>query len=99
MWRREHACITLIAMPQSQLTRNNHPMLFQCWANIKRALGECQVFVGVLRKLYSRSSVGVVLGQRRRRLTGNKPAMGYDAGPTLNMNWVGMPTSCVQGTS
>ena len=29
-----------------------------------------------------------MLGQRRIRLTGIKPAMGYDAGPILNRYWV-----------
>ena len=43
----------------------------------------------VPRKVYSGPSVGVVLGQRRRRLTGIEPAMGCDAGPTLNRNRVG----------
>ena len=37
-----------------------------------------------LRKVDSRPSDGLVLGQRRRRLTGIEPAMGCDAGPTLN---------------
>ena len=36
-----------------------------------------------------------MLGQRRIRLTSNKPAMGCDAGPTLNRYWVGRPTLCV----
>ena len=50
-------------------------------------------------KVYSRHSVGVVLGQRRRQLTGIELAMGCDAGPTLHRNRVGRPTSCVRGTS
>ena len=53
--------------------------LVQCWAS----------------KVYSRPSVELVLGQHRRRLTGVKPAMDCNAGPTLNRNWVGWPTSCV----
>ena len=48
------------------------------------------------RKVYSRPSVELVLGQRRRRLTGIEPAMSCDAGPTLNRNWVGRPTSAVR---
>ena len=48
-----------------------------------------------LRKVYSRPSDGLVLGQLRRRLTGIEPAMGCDAGPTLNRNLVGRPTSSV----
>ena len=45
--------------------------------------------------MYSRHSVGVVLDLRRRRFVGIEPAMGCDASPTLNRNWVGRPTSCV----
>ena len=37
-----------------------------------------------------------MLGQRCRRLIGIEPAMGCDAGPTLNRNLVGRPTSSVQ---
>ena len=40
-----------------------------------------------------------MLGQRRIQLTGIEPAMGCDAGPTLNRYWVGRPTLCVPGTS
>ena len=43
-----------------------------------------------LHKVYSRPSDGLVLGQRRRRLTGIEPAMGCDAGPTLSRNLVGI---------
>ena len=39
-----------------------------------------------------------MLGQRRIRLTGTEPAMGCDAGPTLNRYCVGGPTLCVPGT-
>ena len=52
-----------------------------------------------LRKVYSRPSDGLVLGQHRRRLTGIEPAMGCDAGPTLTWNLVGRLTSSVRGTS
>ena len=38
-----------------------------------------------------------MLGQSRRRLTGIEPAMGCNAGPTLNWNLVGRPTSSVRG--
>ena len=37
-------------------------------------------------------SVGVELGKLRRQFTGIEPAMGCDAHPTLNRNWVGGPT-------
>ena len=40
-----------------------------------------------------------MLGQRRIRLTSIEPAMGCDAGPTLNRYWVGRPTLCVRDTS
>ena len=40
-----------------------------------------------------------MLGQRRIRLTGIKPAMGCDAGPTLKRYWVSRPKLCVPGTS
>ena len=49
-----------------------------------------------LRKVHSRPSDRLVLGQRHRRLTGIEPAMGCDAGPTLNRNVVGRPTSSVR---
>ena len=63
------------------------------WVNIETA----SVNATCLRKVYSRPSDGLVLGQRRRRLTDIEPAMGCDAGPTLNRNLVGRPTSSVQG--
>ena len=40
-----------------------------------------------------------MLGQRRIRLTGIKPAMGCDAGPTLNRYWVRRTTLYLPGTS
>ena len=43
-----------------------------------------------LRKVYNRLD-RLVLGQRRRRLTGIEPAMGCNAGPTLNRNLMGRP--------
>ena len=49
-----------------------------------------------LRNVYSGPSDGLVLGQRRKRLTGIEPAMGCDAGPTVNWNLVGRPTSSVE---
>ena len=52
-----------------------------------------------LRKIYNRPGDRLVLGQRRRRLTGIEPAMGCNAGPTLNRNLAGRPTSSVSGTS
>ena len=48
-----------------------------------------------LRKVYKRLGDRLVLGQRRRRLTGLEPAMSYNAGPTLNRKLVGRPTSSV----
>ena len=52
-----------------------------------------------LRKIYSRPGDRLVLGQRCRGLTSIKPAMGCDAGPALNRDLVGRPTSSVRGTS
>ena len=40
-----------------------------------------------------------MLGERLIRLTSIKPAMGCDAGSTLNRYRVGRPTFCVRGTS
>ena len=48
-----------------------------------------------LRKIYNRPGDRLVLGQRRRRLTGIEPTIGCNAGPTLNRNLVGRPTSSV----
>ena len=58
---------------------NAVPMLGQrrrLWVNIETALGECHVFADVLAQVYNRPSVGLVLGQRHRQLTGIKPAKG-----------------------
>ena len=38
----------------------------------------------------------LVLGQRHRQLTDIEPAMGCNAGPTLNRGLVGRPTSSVR---
>ena len=35
--------------------------------------------------------LGLVLGQHRKQLTGIQSAMGCDAGPSLNRNWVDRP--------
>ena len=48
------------------------------------------------RKVYNRPGDRSVLGQRRRQLTGIQPAMGCKAGPTLNQNLVGRPTSSLR---
>ena len=52
-----------------------------------------------LGKVYNSPGDRLVLGQRRRRLTGIEPAMGCNADPTLNRNMVSRPTSSVSGTS
>ena len=65
------------------------------WVNFETALVECHVFAQS--SLYNRPSEVSVLGQHRRRLTGIEPAMGCDAGPTLNLNWLGRLTSSVRG--
>ena len=66
-------------------------MLFQCRASVEdcqSTLKQHWVNATCLRKAYSRPRDGLVLGQRRTRLTGIEPAMGCDAGPTLNRNLV-----------
>ena len=76
-------------------------MLFQCRAIVKycgSTLKHHWVNATCLREVYSRPTDGLVLSQRRRRLTGIGRAMGCDAGPTLNRNLVGMPTFSVRGT-
>ena len=73
-------------------------MLFHYRASVKdcgSTLKQHWVKATCLRNLYSRPSDGLVLGQRRRRLTVIEPAMGCDAGPTLNRNLVGRPTFSV----
>ena len=65
------------------------------WVNIETALVECHVFAQIIQQ----PGDVLVLGQRRRRLTGIEPAMGCNAGPTLKRNLVGRPTSSVRGTS
>ena len=93
--------------PHNNAAVSKHSTISQCcfnvgpaskkWVNIGTALGECHVFADMLR-VHSGPRVGLVLGQRRRRLTGIEPAMSCcEAGPTLNRNLVGRPISCVQG--
>ena len=53
--------------------------------------GTCLLGVMAL-GIYSRPSVGVVLGQRRRQFADIEPAMVCDAGSALNRNWA----SCVR---
>ena len=71
------------------------------WPSIILQLGQCIVLCGMAVRAntgQSHNSVSM-LGQRRIRLTGIKPAIGCDAGSTLNRYWVGRPTLCVPGTS
>ena len=81
-----------------QKTRYNHPMLFQ-WRASFEDCGSTLKQHWCLRKVYNRPGDRLVLGQRRRRLTGIKTSMGCNAGPTLNRNFVGRPTSSVPGTA
>ena len=70
---------------QSEQTRVNHPIMFRCWASDKDCrsiLKQHRVNAG-WRKVYSRPSVGLVLGQRRRRLTGIEPAMALRRWPNI----------------
>ena len=60
-------------------------MLYQHRASVEdcgSTLKQHWVDATCLRKVYSRSSDGLVLGQRRRRFTDIEPAMRCDAGPT-----------------
>ena len=73
----------------SQKTRYNHPMLFQCRANVEdcaSTVKQHRVNATCLYKVCSRPSDGLVLGKRRRRLNSIEPAMGCNAGPTLDWN-------------
>ena len=77
-------------------------MLFQWRASVEdcgSTLKQHWLNATCLRKVYNRLSDRLGLGQRFRRLTGIEPAMGCNAGPTLNRNLVGRPTSSVRGTS
>ena len=70
----------------SQKTCYNHPMLFQCRASVENCgstLKQHWVNATGLCKVYIRPAI--------------KPAMGCDAGPTLNCNLLGRPTSSVPG--
>ena len=55
------------------------------WVNIETVLIEWHLF----RKVYNRPGDRLMLGQRRRRSPRYEPAMGCNAGPTLNRNLVG----------
>ena len=86
-------------MQQSENTVGlQSPNLFLSRASVEdcgSTLKQHWVNATCLRKVYSRPSDGLVLGQRRKRLTGIDPAMGCDAGPTLNRNLMGRTTSSV----
>ena len=89
-------CVTHLTMQSDNTVQSPNAVSLsglrrRLWDSIETAL--------CLRKVYSRPSDGLVLGQRRRRSTGIEPAMGCDACPTLNRNLVGRPTSYVRATS
>ena len=72
--------------------------IFRCFDKFNRRSypQTLEIRMGMRRsRVYSVYSA--VLGQRRRWLTGIEPAMGCSAGPTLNQNLVGRPTSSVSG--
>ena len=58
------------------------------WVNIETVLVGCHAFAQSTVYHCDRPGDRLVLGQRRRRLTGIDPAMGCNAGPTLNRNSV-----------
>ena len=97
--KRHHPAYSLAC--RSHKTRYNHPRLFQCRASVedcRSTLKQHWMNATCLRKVYSRPSDGLVLGQRRIWLTSIDQTMGCDAGPTLNQNLAGRPTSSVRGT-
>ena len=70
-------------------------MLGQCrrlWVNIETVHWvTAMCLLMYWHKVYNRPSVGLVLGQRCRRLTGIEQAMGCDAGSTLSrIGWVSL---------
>ena len=77
-------------------------MLFQLRASVEDCGSTFKQYwlndTSCLRKIYNRPGDRLVLGQRRRRLTGIEPAMGCNTGPTLNRDLVGRPKSSVSGT-
>ena len=91
------------------LKRHQHNAVFRkygtitqcCFNNEDRGstLKEHWLNATCVRKVYNRPCDILVLGQRRRRLTGIDSAMGCNAGPTLKWNLVDKPTSSVSGTS
>ena len=82
-------------MQQSENTVQSPNAVSMLWGNIETTLVECHVFAQSIQQTGDR----LVLGQRRRRLTGIEPAIGCNAVPTLNRNMVGRPASSVLGTS
>ena len=68
------------------------------WVNIDTALGECHVFADVLAQSIPQTQYWSSVGAASLTIDRIEPTMGCDAGPTLNQNWVGRPTSCVRGT-
>ena len=78
--------ITHITMQQSEkITQCCRTSVEHCGSTLKQHW----VNATCLCKVYSRPIDGLVLGQRRIRPTGIEPAMGCDAGPTLNRNLMG----------
>ena len=71
--------------------------LHQHWTNVSCYLGgglsgdggEKISLAALPRRMMSWAGVGIVLGQRRRPLTGIKPAMGCDAGLALSQPELG----------
>ena len=69
----------------------HNPTLFQWRSSVEdcgSTLKQHWLDATCLRKEYNGSGDSLVLGQRRRRLTDIEPAMGCNAGPTLNRNLV-----------
>ena len=83
-WRRvKKVSPALLCGSTSPQTRDNHLMLFQCWASVE----------GCSSTLKQNWVNGMCL---LMFLDVIEPALGCNAVPTLNQNWVGRPTSCVR---
>ena len=79
-----------------------HSTITQCGfndgtaSNTASTLKQHWLYATCLRKVYNRPGNILVLGKRHSQLTDIEPAMGCNAGPTLNRSLVGSPTSSVR---
>ena len=72
---------------ESVFLRSPNKEFLVCLGDVPQTCPEGgRLFADVLAQVYSRPSVGLVLGQRRRKLTSIEPARVCDADPTLHRN-------------